>query len=327
MTHPKLIDTTYAFETPEGVALELNVAGVVPRALAWGVDLLIQVVIYIVLAIALLGFGEFGQGIFSIAVFLVWWFYPVYFELRTGSTPGKKMYDLTVVHDNGTPITWQASVTRNLLRSADFFPFMFGFGIVSLLATKNFKRLGDIAAGTLVVYRQKIDPDAELPSAAPVALPETIDMSAQRAILSFAERGTHFSDERKQELAGYLLPFIQLDRRHDAALKRSGLQNAFANHTPAHPPDLQLEQNHAANYLSANGAKQNPVQTVLGYASWILSGGRSETSTPRLSDKQAAQNSMSDTSSRYTPDDDLAQFGIHPNNTRHANTTKTDVSP
>ncbi len=85
------------------------------------------------------------------------------FELsRSGSTPGKRVFRLRVVMDNGLPITPGASLTRNLLRVADFLPFLFGFAIVSMLLRKDCKRLGDIAAATLVVHDTRAAPKIEL---------------------------------------------------------------------------------------------------------------------------------------------------------------------
>ena len=89
-----------------------------------------------------------------ILFFALEWLYPVAFELsRWGATPGKRVMGLKVVMDSGLPITPAASFTRNLLRVADFLPMLYGFALASMLIRKDFKRLGDIAAATLVVYR------------------------------------------------------------------------------------------------------------------------------------------------------------------------------
>src|SRR5512143_1036292 len=149
------LDTIHTFETPEGIELGLRVAGPLPRALAWVIDALIRYGGLFIVSIALSILGEFGFGLFLILLFLVEWFYPVLFEVSRGATPGKKMMGLAVVHDNGTPIGWPASMIRNLLRVIDFFPLMYGTGLLSMLINRQFKRLGDLAAGTLVVYREQ----------------------------------------------------------------------------------------------------------------------------------------------------------------------------
>jgi uncharacterized RDD family membrane protein YckC len=109
--------------------------------------------VYIGLIFILPKFGNFGLALFRISLFAMEWFYPVVFELAwKGSTPGKRWLGLRVVMDNGTPITGRASLLRNLLRVVDFAPFMYGFGLLAMLFNRDFKRWGDMAAGTIVVY-------------------------------------------------------------------------------------------------------------------------------------------------------------------------------
>jgi len=202
-----MLDTTRSIETPEGVELQLHVAGPVVRACAWTVDVLIRTLFYILFSIALGIFGKLGLAVLLITVFLLEWFYPVYFEVRSGSTPGKKLFNLIVCHDNGTPVSWQASVIRNLLRMADFLPICYGFGLTSMLFSPDFKRLGDRAAGTLVVYQRNDDKDYSIPDCRPLALPQPLQLPEQRAILDFAERSSQLSSERVKELADILTDY------------------------------------------------------------------------------------------------------------------------
>jgi uncharacterized RDD family membrane protein YckC len=202
-----MFDTVRDFETPEGIDLQLHVAGPVVRALAWSVDALIRMGIYIVLGIALGQLGQFGMGVMMICVFLLEWFYPVFFEvLRNGATPGKRSFGLRVVNDNGTPVSWGPSITRNLLRTADFAPMFYGFGLAAMLLSRDFKRLGDMAAGTLVIYAATDSPVTDIPAATPGNLPVPLSVSEQRAILDFAERSQLLSPQRREELAEVLLP-------------------------------------------------------------------------------------------------------------------------
>jgi uncharacterized RDD family membrane protein YckC len=140
------------FETPEGIDLGLRVAGPISRALAWIIDAFIRYSVLFALSTVLASLLSFGMGLFLILLFLLEWFYPVVFEVVRGATPGKKAMGLLVVHDNGTPVGWSASMIRNLLRSVDFLPFFYCAGLISILLNSRFKRLGDLAAGTLVVY-------------------------------------------------------------------------------------------------------------------------------------------------------------------------------
>jgi len=198
------LDTLHTFETPEGVELGLRVAGPLPRALAWIIDALIRYSGLAAVSIALTAMGDFGNGLFLILLFLVEWFYPVLFEIRRGTTPGKKMMGLAVVHDNGTPIGVPASMIRNLLRVIDFFPLFYGAGLVTMLISRRFQRLGDLAAGTLVVYVEQARRSHAVISAAPRPLPAPLAVEEQRALLDFAERSNSLAPGRVEELAGIL---------------------------------------------------------------------------------------------------------------------------
>ncbi len=197
------IDVERSFETPEGINLSFQIAGPIVRACAWAVDAVIRSVVYIILAL-LSNLGEFGTGVFLLGFFLLEWFYPVFFEVLRGATPGKKMFHLSVCMDNGTPIGWGASILRNFLRTADFLPFMYMTGLVAMMCNRNFKRLGDLVAGTLVVYDDEANNSLSLPEAEPTPLPLMLRPEDQRAVLDFAERSSTLSQERQQELAGLL---------------------------------------------------------------------------------------------------------------------------
>ena len=124
-----MLDTYREIETPEGVELHLRAAGPVARALAYSIDLLLRGVVMFVLSIVLSVTGRFGMGVFMIVIFLMEWFYPVLFEVyRNGETPGKRLFGLRVVNDNGTPVGWGPSLVRNLLRAVDFMPAFYAFG-------------------------------------------------------------------------------------------------------------------------------------------------------------------------------------------------------
>lgn len=150
-----MLDTPRVVTTPEGIELTLRVAGPITRARAWAIDFLVRGVIYLIAATALSSFGNFGSGIFLLIFFLLEWAYPILFEVYWhGATPGKRACHLRVLHDDGTPVAWRASVIRNTMRAVDFLPLMYGFGLVSAILNRDFKRLGDLAAGTIVIYVQ-----------------------------------------------------------------------------------------------------------------------------------------------------------------------------
>ena len=203
------LDTVVTAETPEGILLELRPAGLSPRFFAFLIDWLIRLAaVYIVaMVVGIVGMSGLAAAGLTIFWFLLEWFYPVAFELsRSGSTPGKRVFGLRVVMDNGLPITPGASLTRNLLRFADFLPFLFGFAIVSMLLRKDCKRLGDIAAATLVVHDTRLAPKIELAHVEPLAPVRALSPEDQAAVISLAARAPTLTGERLDELAALAAP-------------------------------------------------------------------------------------------------------------------------
>ena len=96
------------------------------------------------------------------------------------------MFGIKVVMDNGLPITPAASFTRNLLRVADFLPLLFGAGIVSMLLREDSKRLGDLAAATIVVHQPLRPPKVKLDNVAPVSPALLLAPSDQAALVALA---------------------------------------------------------------------------------------------------------------------------------------------
>jgi uncharacterized RDD family membrane protein YckC len=205
-----MLDTIYSIETPEGVELDLRLSGIPARMLAWIIDTFIRFGMYLALSMALAWSGEFGIGLFLILIFLIEWFYPVFFEvISDGMTPGKRAMGIRVMHSNGTPIGWPASITRNLLRFIDFLPLFYVFGIVTMMLNRNFQRLGDLVAGTIVVYREDRRTQHHIPQSIETAPAYALQPNEAQAIVHFAERAEQISVERADELAsatGLLIP-------------------------------------------------------------------------------------------------------------------------
>ncbi|WP_024673857.1 RDD family protein [Pseudomonas syringae] len=199
------LDTRIEIETPEGIDMLLRPAGLVSRALAFTIDLAIRAGVIGLLFMLLQLFDKLGMGLAAIAIFLVNWWYMVLFEvLNQGRTPGKRMLGLRVVHDDGTPIDWSSSVIRNLLRFVDMLPLGYSLGAITCLNHPLFKRLGDLAAGTLVIYSDRPALRPVVPHAEPVIVPFALRLDEQRALLSLAERQGELSGARTQELAAIL---------------------------------------------------------------------------------------------------------------------------
>jgi uncharacterized RDD family membrane protein YckC len=203
----EVLDTVVTAETPEGILIELRPAGLTARYYAFVLDLLIRGAMLIALWTALGFMAGIGAAAYSISWFLLEWFYPVAFELsRWGATPGKRALRLRTVMDNGLPITPAASITRNLLRTVDFLPFCYGFAFVSMLLRRDFKRLGDIAAATLVIHQQQATPKIALSDLPPLAPAQPLAPRDQAAVMALAARASGLTRERLDELAALAAP-------------------------------------------------------------------------------------------------------------------------
>jgi hypothetical protein len=147
-------------------------------------------------------FGGLGIAFWLILLFALEWLYPIVFELTPwGATPGKRAFDLRVVMDNGLPITPAAAFARNLLRVADFLPFLYAFAIVAMLTRRDCKRLGDLAAATLVVYEPRRVAGAAFAEVPAVAPARPLTAENQAAIVALAARAPLLTVERLDELA------------------------------------------------------------------------------------------------------------------------------
>jgi len=196
------LDTVVSAETPEGITIELRPAGLTSRFYAFLVDWMIRIGILYAVGLAAIAMSGVGMALMMILFFGLEWLYPVVFELsRWGATPGKRVMGLKVVMDSGLPITPAASFTRNLLRVADFLPMLYGFAAASMLMRKDFKRLGDIAAATLVVYQPLPSPKIALRDIEPLAPARPLAPQDQAAVIALAARASRMTPERLDELA------------------------------------------------------------------------------------------------------------------------------
>jgi len=156
-------DETLDINTPENVAFGYQVAGIGSRFLATLTDTvivtLLQAVViatyYVILY--LLDVDPDGSAwvaaIMGLVVFLFYWGYYIFFEmLWNGQSPGKRWAGIRVIRTDGTPITLSESLIRNLARLVDLLPAAYGIGIITMFIDKQSRRLGDLAAGTLVVH-------------------------------------------------------------------------------------------------------------------------------------------------------------------------------
>lgn len=204
-----LLDTARPVYTPEGVALRLPAAGPVPRSIAWLVDCAARWAILIAVSIVVRAFGAAGMGLFLIAYFVVFWGYPILFEvLWDGQTPGKRALELRVIAEDGAPVGWLASIVRNLLRTADFLPIGYGVGLVASYADPWGRRLGDMVARTMVVHAPRERRDLKPPVEGAQAPLQPLQPQEQTAVIAFSERAPQLTQERREELADIAAPAV-----------------------------------------------------------------------------------------------------------------------
>lgn len=217
------IDTTAEIETPEHVCFHVPIAGPTSRAVAYVLDALVRAAILLVLAVTAsfggLAIGDsvsgLSTGILLVAYFALEWLYYTFWEITwNGKSPGKWALDLRVVSVHGHPLRVGDSFLRNLLRAADFLPWGYALGLLSMARDNRFRRLGDLVAGTMVVVEEKrtvastirIEPP---PSPKELAnLPQRLPLSGDEldALEHFLRRKNTIGLAREDELAGMVAP-------------------------------------------------------------------------------------------------------------------------
>jgi uncharacterized RDD family membrane protein YckC len=157
-----------ALATPERALLSLPIAGVGSRVLAYLADFLLLLACWFAAALAfslasdLFGawgaLSGLGQVLFVLGIFFVQWGYWTLAEVFwKGQTPGKRWVGIRVVRADGSPVGLFESAVRNLIRFVDFLPGLYAVGVVAMLIDKQHRRLGDLAAGTVLVRVEAVD--------------------------------------------------------------------------------------------------------------------------------------------------------------------------
>ncbi len=220
---PRQLDSRIEIVTPENIAFHYVLAGPFRRLPAFLVDVLIRaVVLAIALAVCVaaagIALGGIGIGLFLVIWFGLSWFYGGVFEtMWNGQTPGKRLFGLRVLNVDGQPINALQAVLRNVLREADAMP-LFGFvpmytlGLASMAVNNRFQRLGDLAAGTIVVVESR----GNLGDLAAMTDREVIDFAASlppgfratralgHALAAYVNRRARFTPAHRYEIAAIL---------------------------------------------------------------------------------------------------------------------------
>ena len=163
-------------ETPEQIDVSLELAGLgsrfVARVLDWLIKLGLAAVVGVLGAVivGLLGFTAGAKNVsvyvltFLVAIFYAFFLgYDIYFEVRhNGQSPGKRRAGIRVIREGGAPLDFRSACVRNLLGAADFLPAFYFLGGLLVLLTERNQRLGDLAAGTLVVRERALEAPADV---------------------------------------------------------------------------------------------------------------------------------------------------------------------
>jgi uncharacterized RDD family membrane protein YckC len=152
-----------SIDTPELVGIEMPLAGIGSRFIAllvdyliWGAGMVVVFLLAVLLLPALHTFSrisaQWAEAIVIFMFFLLNWGYFTMFEaFWNGRTPGKRVAKIRVIQRSGRSIGMVESMARNLVRYVDQLPFFYAVGVIAMFVTKQHQRLGDLAAGTLVV--------------------------------------------------------------------------------------------------------------------------------------------------------------------------------
>jgi uncharacterized RDD family membrane protein YckC len=234
-------------DTPEQIALEFPLAGAGSRFLAIAIDTLLQIAVLVVLVLVglgaiwlrALGFEALGTWVVALLVALAFLLYYGYFAafeaLWSGQTPGKRAMGLRVISVSGQPITSFDAILRNLLRIVDQLPGIYAVGVLSIFFTSRNQRLGDLAAGTVVVHERGTS-RAVMPQAEPSAT----RLGAARLTAEEFEVIEAFLS-RRDDLPRYM-------RMHTAGQLAARIRERLEIPSGLHGNDEELIENVAAEY-------------------------------------------------------------------------------
>ncbi len=159
-------------DTPEQVSIRFPLAGIGSRFLAILIDTLLQAAAYVALVLIFIlvisaapkssTTGELSHsgekwliaGLILFHFLMYWGYFTLFEAFWNGQTPGKKLFRIRVIQDSGRQITFFESMIRNLIRIVDLLPSFYLVGIIAMACNRQHKRLGDLAAGTLIVHER-----------------------------------------------------------------------------------------------------------------------------------------------------------------------------
>lgn len=170
-------DTDLVVATPERVSFDYQVAGLATRGIAQVLDLLILFGVLLAVYFFAIFEGAAGQDVLAYLIAVIGSFVVIFGyhwaceAFWSGQTIGKKVFRLRAVGDRGEPMTFFQAGIRNIVRIVDFLPYGYGVGLVVLFVNGRGKRLGDLAAGTIVVKDSDYLPLWQVPGGRPTDPP------------------------------------------------------------------------------------------------------------------------------------------------------------
>lgn len=251
------IDSAIDIKTAENIAFAYRTAGPLRRGVAYGIDFVIRIAVFVAVGIVLGVFGIFTggalSGLLTFIFLLVWFvtecFYGALFEtFMNGQTPGKWILGVRVVTRDGQPINGMQAVLRNLFRWVDMAPPVYFWfepaqqyipwnitclvALITMSIDPRFRRLGDLVAGTMVVVNErnwligmaKLDDPRAMKLAAYIPADFEVSRAMGQSLAAYVERRRFFSEARRREIARYLgSPLVRLfgfpsDTSHDLLL-------------------------------------------------------------------------------------------------------------
>jgi uncharacterized RDD family membrane protein YckC len=216
-SHSEPLDCVVRVVTPERITLVLPLAGPARRFVAYLLDqmLLLALVLAAIALVLIASMGSrAGWGLILVAYFVLSWSYGAFCEgVFDGQTFGKYALGIRVVSENGVAITGAQAVLRNLVGVVDgLVPFCFLVGLTSAIVSRRFQRVGDLAAGTIVMIEER-------PTSRPIARVKSPEVDAllewlprrvaagpklARVVSDYADQRRRFTPPRRAEMAEHL---------------------------------------------------------------------------------------------------------------------------
>jgi uncharacterized RDD family membrane protein YckC len=229
------LDTTVRLVTPERIVFQYPLAGPFRRYFAYLIEVVVVFVVVLVVSLMLLVFSLFstaGFGPVLVAYFAIMWGYRGSCEVfLNGQTLGKRIVGIRVVSDRGVPITGAQAVLRNLVGlldgtvpyflRPDLTSMFLVFGLTSMLLTRKFQRLGDLAAGTMVISEHRrgrvgvVRVDEPAVEALLPWLPVRVEAGPEmaRSLSDYVKHRGRFGRGRREEMAEHLARPLRLRYR------------------------------------------------------------------------------------------------------------------